>query len=303
MTSKGENVMNRAEVLTEALPYIEAFHGSYVVIKYGGHAMLNKELMDTTIRDTILLKYVGMKPIIVHGGGPEITAAMEKFGKKAEFIEGLRITDEETLDITKMVLVGKINTDIVSRINKFGAKGIGLSGKDGRFIMAKKKSSHKVTRGGVEHEVDLGFVGEVEKVNPEVLEILTERDYIPVISPIGMTKDGKGLNINSDTAAGEIAAAIGAKKLIVLTDVDGVLRDVGNKESRLKRLIPSEVMDLKSQGVIAGSMVPKVDACVGSVNGGVEKTHIINGSIPHSILLELFTDEGIGTMITKKHVD
>lgn len=291
--------MNRAEVLIEALPYIEEFHGSYVVIKYGGHAMLNEELMDTTIRDSILLKYVGMKPIIVHGGGPEITAAMEKFGKKAEFIEGLRITDAETLDITKMVLVGKINTDIVSRINKFGGKGIGLSGKDGRFIMAKKKSPHKVIRDGVEHEIDLGFVGEVDRINPEVLEILTERDYIPVISPIGMTDDGQGFNINSDTVAGEIAAEINAKKLIVLTDVNGVLRDTGDRASLIKRLIPEEVADLKSQGVIAGSMIPKVDACVAAVNRGVEKAHIINGSVSHSILLELFTDEGIGTMIWK----
>jgi len=295
-------MMNRAEVLTEALPYIEEFHGSYVVIKYGGHAMLNDELMDTTIRDSILLKYVGMKPIIVHGGGPEITSAMAKFGKKAEFIEGLRITDAETLDITKMVLVGKINTDIVSRINKFGGKGIGLSGKDGKFIMAKKKSSHKVTRGGVEHEVDLGFVGEVERINPEVLEILTDRDYIPVISPIGMTADGQGFNINSDTVAGDIAAAIGAKKLIVLTDVDGVLRDTSDKASLIKRLIPEDVAELKEQGVIAGSMIPKVDACVAAVNQGVEKTHIINGSMSHSILLELFTDEGIGTMITEKRI-
>jgi acetylglutamate kinase len=292
-------MMNRAEVLTEALPYIKAFHGSYVVIKYGGHAMLNEELMDTTIRDSILLKYVGMKPIIVHGGGPEITAAMEKFGKKAEFIEGLRITDAETLDITKMVLVGKINTDIVSRINKFGGKGIGLSGKDGKFIIAKKKSSHKVTRGGVEHEVDLGFVGEVERINPEVLEILTDCDYIPVISPIGMTDDGQGFNINSDTVAGDIAATIGAKKLIVLTDVEGVLRDIGDKASLIKRLKPADVEELKRQGVIAGSMIPKVDACVNAVKRGVEKTHIINGSVPHSILLELFTDEGIGTMIWK----
>jgi acetylglutamate kinase len=291
--------MNRAQVLTEALPYIEEFHGSYVVIKYGGHAMLNDELKDTTIRDTILLKYVGMKPIIVHGGGPEITLAMEKFGKKPEFIEGLRVTDEETLDIAKMVLVGKINTDIVSRINKFGGTGIGLSGKDGRFILAKKKSSHKVTRAGIEHEVDLGFVGEVKKINPEVLEILTQRDYIPVISPIGMADDGTGLNINSDTAAGEVAIAVNAKKLIVLTDVDGVLKDVNDKKSIIKRLKAREVESLKSNGSIVGSMIPKVNACVRAVQGGVEKAHVINGSVSHSILLELFTDEGIGTMISK----
>jgi acetylglutamate kinase len=291
--------MNRAEVLTEALPYIEEFHGSYIVIKYGGHTMLNEELKDATIRDTILLKYVGMKPIIVHGGGPEITAAMEKFGKKPEFIEGLRITDKETLDIAKMVLVGKINTDIVSRINKFGGKGVGLSGKDGRFILAKKKSSHKITAGGIEREVDLGFVGEVERINPEVLEILTERDYIPVISPIGMTEDGTGLNINSDTVAGEVAVAIKAKKLVVLTDVDGVLKNVKEKSSLIKRLSSGEVEALKAQGKIVGSMIPKINACVNAVEVWVEKAHIINGSISHSILLELFTDTGIGTMITK----
>jgi acetylglutamate kinase len=245
--------MNRAEVLTEALPYIEEFHGSYVVVKYGGHAMLNAGLNDATIRDTILLKYVGMKPIIVHGGGPEITAAMEKFGKKPEFIEGLRVTDEETFDIAKMVLVGKINTDIVSRINKFGAKGIGLS---------------------------------------------TERDYIPVISPIGMTEEGTGLNINSDTVAGELAIAVKAKKLIVLTDVDGVLKDVKDKESLLRRVTPADADNLISKEIIGGPMIPKVKACVKAVKEGVEKCHIINGGVRHSILLELFTDEGIGTMIS-----
>jgi acetylglutamate kinase len=291
--------MNRAEVLTEALPYIEEFHGAYVMVKYGGHAMLNNELKDITIRDTILLKYVGMKPVIVHGGGPEITVAMEKFGKKAEFIEGLRVTDEETLDITKMVLVGKINTDIVSRINKSGARGTGLSGKDGKLIIGEKKAAQKVTRDGVEHEVDIGFVGEVKKVNPEVLQILTEKDYIPVISPIAMTEDGTSLNINSDTVAGELANAIGAKKLIILTDVDGVLKDVKDKKSLIRRLTTKEAADLISRKGVGGSMIPKLEACVNAVNGGVEKAHILNGSIPHSILLELFTDEGIGTMISR----
>jgi acetylglutamate kinase len=290
--------MNRAEVLTEALPYIEEFHGSYVVVKYGGHAMLNEELKDATIRDTILLKYVGMKPIIVHGGGPEITAAMEKFGKKPEFIEGLRVTDEETFDIAKMVLVGKINTDIVSRINKFGAKGIGLSGKDGGFILAQKKGYQKIIRKGIEEEIDLGFVGEVKRINPEVLEILTERDYIPVISPIGMTEEGTGLNINSDTVAGELAIAVKAKKLIVLTDVDGVLKDVKDKESLLRRVTPADADNLISKEIIGGPMIPKVKACVKAVKEGVEKCHIINGGVRHSILLELFTDEGIGTMIS-----
>lgn len=289
--------MNRAEVLTEALPYIEEFHGSFVVIKYGGHAMLNSKLMDLTIRDTILLKYVGMKPIIVHGGGPEITSAMEKFGKKPEFIEGLRITDEETLDITKMVLVGKINTDIVSRINKFGAKGIGLSGKDGKLILGRKKPSHRFERAGVMQEVDLGFVGEVERIDPEILEILTSKDYIPVVSPIGITSEGTGLNINADTVAGEIAASVRAKKLIILTDVDGLLGNISDPKSLIKRLRPVEIEALKKEGVIKGSMIPKIDSCVNAVQKGVDKAHVINGSTPHSILLELFTDEGIGTMI------
>ncbi len=291
--------MNRAEVLTEALPYIEEFHGSYVVIKYGGHAMLNEELKDTTIRDTILLKYVGMKPIIVHGGGPEITAAMEKFGKKPEFIEGLRITDEETLDIAKMVLVGKINTDIVTRINKLGGKGIGLSGKDGRLILAKKKEAHVVEKEGIEKKVDLGFVGEIKKINPEVLEILTDRDFIPVISPIGMTEDGVSLNINADTVAGAVAVAVKAKKLLILTDVDGVLKDVNDKSTLVRRLAPEEAEMLTYQKKIIGSMMPKIKACVAAVNSGVSKAHIINGGIRHSVLLELFTDEGIGTMISK----
>ncbi|RMF91552.1 MAG: acetylglutamate kinase [Methanobacteriota archaeon] len=292
--------MNRAEVLTEALPYIEEFHGSYVVIKYGGHAMLNEELKDTTIRDTILLKYVGMKPIIVHGGGPEITAAMEKFGKKPEFIEGLRVTDEETMDITKMVLVGKINTDIVSRINKFGSKGAGLSGKDGGLIIGVKRPAQRVTRDGVEQEVDMGLVGEVKRINPEILQILTERDYIPVVSPVAMSEEGTSLNINSDTVAGEIATAIGARKLIILTDVDGVLRDVKDKDSLIKRISPDEAEKLISEGVVRGSMIPKIRACTTALKGGVEKTHIINGGIKHSILLEIFTDQGIGTMIWNK---
>jgi len=291
--------MNRGEVLTEALPYIERFHGSYIVIKYGGHAMLNEELKDMTIRDTVLLRYVGMKPIIVHGGGPEITAAMEKLGKKPEFVEGLRITDAETLEIIKMVLLGKINTDIVARLNKFGAKGIGLSGKDGGLILAKKKEVHRVTANGAEESVDLGFVGAVKRINPEVIHILTEKDYIPVISPIGMADDGTSFNINSDTVAGEIAIAMGAKKLLVLTDVDGVLREVGRRESLVRKLTSQEGESLVAEGVVKGSMIPKLRACVKAVEGGVEKAHIINGSVPHSILLELFTDEGIGTMVVK----
>lgn len=289
--------MNRAEILAEALPYIEEFHGSYVVIKYGGHAMLDEEAKDWTVKDTILLKYVGMKPIIIHGGGPEITNAMKKMGKKPEFVEGLRITDVETLDIAKMVLVGKINTDIVERINKFGGKGVGLSGKDGRLIVARKKAPQKIIKGGVERKVDLGLVGETEHINVEIIEILTSKDYIPVISPIGITKEGSSLNLNADTVAGDIAGALKAKKLITLTDVVGVLKDVRDENSLIKKLKVGEGKKLIKDRVVGGAMLPKLSACINAISNGVEYAHIIDGRIKHSILLELFTDKGIGTMV------
>ncbi|MEE8168584.1 MAG: acetylglutamate kinase [Candidatus Hydrothermarchaeales archaeon] len=289
--------MNRAEVLAEALPYIEEFQGAYVVIKYGGHAMLDEEAKRWTVKDTILLRYIGMKPVIVHGGGPEITKAMEKMGKKPEFIEGLRITDEETLDIAKMVLVGKINTDIVSMINALGCNAVGLSGKDGRLIVAVKKPLQKVVSGGVEKEVDLGLVGEVSEVNPGIIEILTSQGYIPVISSIGWGKDGTSLNLNADTVAGEIAVALGAKKLIILTDVPGVMEDLEKKDTLIRGLKISQVEELLGKGIIKGSMMPKVRACADAVQRGVGKAHILDGRAKHAILLELFTDEGIGTMI------
>ncbi len=290
---------NLGEVLARALPYIERFYGSYVVIKYGGHAMLDEEAKAWTIRDTILLRYVGMKPVVVHGGGPEITRAMKKMGKTPRFVAGLRYTDEETLDIVKMVLVGKINTELVSMFNAFGAKAVGLSGKDGSLIVAKKRPSMVVKEGGEEREVDLGLVGETERINPEIIHILSEQGYIPVISPIGLTKDGTSLNLNADTVAGDIAAALKAKKLIILTDVPGVLRDLGDESSLIKELKTTQIKALIKKGVIKGSMLPKVDACRRALLGGVEKAHIIDGRLKHAILLELFTDEGIGTMIVK----
>ncbi|MEE8358408.1 MAG: acetylglutamate kinase [Candidatus Hydrothermarchaeales archaeon] len=288
--------MNRAEILAEALPYIEKFHGSYIVIKYGGHAMLDDEAKDWTVKDTILLKYIGMKPVIVHGGGPEITQAMEKMGKKPKFVEGLRVTDEETLDIVKMVLVGKINTDIVSRINKFNGKGVGLSGKDNKLILAKKRR-HKIIKEGRETEIDLGHVGETVKVNPEVVDILTDRGYIPVISPVGITEEGNSLNLNSDTVAGDMAAALGAKKLVILTDVPGIMRDLEDKNSLINEIKVSDIDSLIKENIIEGSMIPKLEACANAVKGGVKRAHIIDGRVKHSILLELLTDEGIGTMI------
>jgi acetylglutamate kinase len=289
--------INRAEILAEALPYIERFQGAYVVIKYGGHAMLDSKAKDWTVRDTILLKYVGMKPVIVHGGGPEISAAMEKMGKEPEFIEGLRVTDEETLDIVKMVLVGKINTDIVSRISASGSKAVGLSGKDGGLLMARKKAPTKIVTGGVEKEIDLGLVGETERINPEIIEKLAGDGYIPVVSPIGLARDGSSLNLNADTVAGDLACALKAKKLIVLTDVPGILKDMGDEMSLIRQVKVGELDVLQEEGTITGSMIPKARACAAALKGGVEKCHIIDGRVRHSILLELFTDRGVGTMI------
>lgn len=290
---------NRAKVLAEALPFIEEFRGSYVVIKYGGHAMLDDRAKEWTIKDTMLLRYMGMKPVIVHGGGPEISNAMEKMKKKPKFVEGLRVTDEETLEIATMVLVGKINTGIVSKINALGCKAAGISGKDGGLIIAKKKALQKVVKKGVEKEVDLGLVGETEKVNPKIIETLTSEEYIPVIAPIGLTKEGTNLNLNADTVAGDIASALKAKKLITLTDVPGVLNDVKDKKSVISELNTSRINTLIKKGIIKGSMIPKTQACKKAVWNGVEKAHIIDGRVEHAVLLELFTDEGIGTVVIR----
>ncbi|MEE8401964.1 MAG: acetylglutamate kinase [Candidatus Hydrothermarchaeaceae archaeon] len=291
--------MNRAEILAEALPFIEEFRGAFIVIKYGGHAMLEERAKEWTIKNTILLRYIGMKPVVVHGGGPEISAAMEKMKKKPKFVEGLRVTDEETLEIASMVLGGKINSGIVSKMNSLGCKAAGLSGKDGSLIMAKKRGPKKIMKKGIESEVDLGLVGETENINPEIIETLTSQDYIPVIAPIGLTKEGTGLNLNADTVAGDIAGALNAKKLIILTDVPGVLNDVNNSESVIRELKTSRIKSLIKKGVIKGSMIPKTSACKKAVWSGVEKAHIIDGRVEHAILLELFTDEGIGTMIVR----
>ncbi|MEE9564329.1 MAG: acetylglutamate kinase [Candidatus Hydrothermarchaeaceae archaeon] len=290
---------NRAKVLAEALPFIEEFRGSYVVIKYSGHVMLDDRAKEWTIKDTMLLRYMGMKPVIVHGGGPEISNAMEKMKKKPKFVEGLRVTDEETLEIATMVLVGKINTGIVSKINALGCKAAGISGKDGGLIIAKKKAPQKVVKKGVEKEVDLGLVGETKKVNPKIIETLTSEEYIPVIAPIGLTKEGTNLNLNADTVAGDIASALKAKKLITLTDVPGVLNDVKDKKSVISELNTSRINTLIKKGIIKGSMIPKTQACKKAVWNGVEKAHIIDGRVEHAVLLELFTDEGIGTVVIR----
>lgn len=293
MTGKRENV------LIEALPYIREFHDSVMVIKVGGHAMVDPQVMSDIIQDIVLLRFVGIHPVVVHGGGPEITEKMERMGKKPEFIGGLRVTDDETMEIARMVLVGNINTRIVSLIGMHGGKGIGLSGKDGMMIMAKKKGTQKIMIEDIEHDVDLGWVGDTEVINPELINIVTSNDYIPVISPIAMDSDGNALNINADTVAGDLADALCAKKLILMTDVPGVLKDQTDVGTRISRIDIDDVETLISDGIIGGGMIPKMRSAKASVEGGVDRVHIIDGSISHSVLLELFTDQGIGTMVYK----
>ncbi len=291
-------MMEKAKILLEALPYIQKFHDKVFVIKYGGHAMIDKNIKNWTAQDIVLLKYVGIKPVIVHGGGPEINKAMEKMGKKPEFIHGLRVTDEETLDIVEMVLTGKINGEIVSKITKYGGKAVGLSGKSGRIIVAKKKKKKIKTDSG-EIEVDLGRVGETVEVNTELIEILINNDYIPVISPIGLDTNGEAYNMNADTVAGDIAGALKAEKLIMITDVDGIMDDVNDKSTLYKKLTVDELRNLLDKGKIKGGMIPKAESAIYAIEHGVKSVHIINGKIPHALLLEIFTEEGIGTMITK----
>ena len=287
--------MKDIDVLIEALPYIKKFHDKKILIKYGGHAMVDDEAKSSTARDTVLLKYVGMKPLIVHGGGPDISRSMDKLGKEPKFIKGLRVTDEETMEIIEMVLVGKISTEIVSELIKHDGKAISLSGKDSSLIFAHKKGVHKVN----EELVDLGLVGEVDCVNTGLLDMFLENDYIPVISPVGIAEDGTSLNLNADTAAGEVASAVGAEKLIILTDVPGVLRDPNDPDSLIQKIRISEIPDLIEEGIISGGMIPKIETCVKAIENGVTSCHIIDGRKKHSLLLEIFTTDGIGTMIFK----
>ena len=281
--------IDKANILIEALPYIKKFHGKTIVIKFGGHAMENEELKQAVAKDCILMKYVGMNPVIVHGGGPEINLMLDRLGKESTFIEGLRVTDEETMAIVEMVLDGRVNKSIVSAINRKGGKSIGLSGKDGQLIEAKPYL--------LESKIDLGYVGKVVKINPEIIQSVIKQGYIPVIAPIGVDENGQSYNINADIVAGEIATALEAEKIILLTDVKGILMDKADNESLISVAKVSEIPDLINKGVIAGGMIPKVQCCVQAIKGAVEKAHIIDGRIPHSSLLEIFTDQGIGTMV------
>ncbi|MDI6719143.1 MAG: acetylglutamate kinase [Methanomicrobiales archaeon] len=289
--------MKREDVLMEALPYIQKFHGKTIVIKLGGHAMVDETVLENTIQDAVLLHYVGMQVVLVHGGGPEITQKMKAMGKEPKFVGGLRITDQETLEIAQMVLVGKINDGIVSRIARSGARSVGLSGNDGNLIIARKMDLQRVRNGDEVQEVDLGYVGEIEHVDPSVLRTLLDNHYIPVVAPIAIDREGRSLNINADTAAGKIAVAVGAYKLINLTDVDGVMD--AERRRVFRRLTVPEIDALIASGAISGGMIPKITACLDAVRQGVENAHILNGNRGHNLLLELFTDAGVGTMLSR----
>lgn len=290
--------MKREDVLMEALPYIQQFHGKTIVIKLGGHAMVDPVVLENAIRDAVLLHYVGIRVVLVHGGGPEISDKMKQMGKESVFVGGLRVTDEETLEIAQMVLVGKINANIVSLIAKCGARGVGISGSDGNLILAKKMELQKVEVGGVEKVVDLGHVGEIEYIDPALLNTLLDTNYIPVVAPIAIDRFGGNLNINADTAAGDIAIALRAHKLVNMTDVEGVMDKERTKVFR--KLTIDEANKLQKSGAIGSGMIPKVGSVIKAVENGVSFAHIINGNVEHNLILELFTRDGVGTMISLK---
>ncbi|MGR6837472.1 acetylglutamate kinase [Syntrophomonas erecta] len=279
--------MEKAEILVEALPYIKDFYGKKVVIKYGGAAMIDCELKQKVMQDIVLMRYVGMKPIVVHGGGPAINDMLKRLDIKSNFINGLRVTDRNIMEVVEMVLGGKVNKEIVAGLNASGGKAVGICGKDGNLINARP----------VDPSGKMGFVGEVEQIDPQIIDTVIDHGYIPVIAPIGIDEKGQTYNINADLVAAAIAVAIKADKLVLLTDVPGLLRDAQDPDSLISVLQVSQVAELKNQGIIAGGMFPKIQCCVESVTGGVGRTHIIDGRVPHSILLEVFTREGIGTMV------
>jgi len=281
-----ERGLRRAQTLVEALPYMRKFFGKTIVIKYGGKAWTNEALKRNIAEDIVLMRYVGIKPVVVHGGGEAITAMMEKLNIKPRFIDGNRVTDEETMEVVEMVLVGKINKEIVSILNQLGGRAIGLEGKDGGLILAKRVK-----------DKNLGLVGQIEEINPKCIEVLEKEDFIPVIAPVGVSREGETLNINADMVAAGIAKSLHAEKLIFLTDVEGILEDISDKNSLLSTLSIEKMNDLMRKEKIQKGMRAKVRACEEALKGGVKKVHIISGRIPHSLLLEIFTDRGIGTQV------
>lgn len=290
--------LNIAHVLTEALPYIQRFIGKTIVVKFGGNAMVDPELHDSFARDVVLMKLVGMNPVVVHGGGPQIGALLEKLNIKSEFVNGMRVTDSETMDVVEMVLGGSVNKEIVASINRSGGKAIGVTGKDGQLIRARKLT---VSRYSPELDaseiVDIGHVGEVVQIDTDVLEVIIGSHFIPVIAPIGVGEDGSTYNINADLVAGKVAQVMQAEKLMLLTNVEGLL---GNDGSVLTGLSTSQVDELIADGTIHGGMLPKIGCALDAVKSGVTSAHIIDGRLPHAVLLETFTDEGIGTLISNR---
>lgn len=285
-----EQIIKKAEVLTEALPYINEFKGFTVVIKYGGSALINEEVKETIIKDIALMKFVGLKPVVVHGGGKDITNMLERLGKESEFKNGLRVTDSETMEIAQMVLAGKINKELAADLSSKGINAVGICGKDAGTLYAKKI---------MPNGEDIGLVGEVEKVNTQLIQSLIDNDFVPVISPIGFDETGESLNINADYAAVAIAGALNANKLVFITDVSGVLEDVNDPKSVISVINVKQVEKMISNGIISGGMIPKVDCCIAGVNAGVQHVHILDGRIPHCLILEIFTKKGIGTLIER----
>jgi len=291
-----ETIIKKAEILIEALPYIQRLHGKTIVIKYGGNAMINDELKNAVMEDITLLKFIGLNPVVVHGGGPDINKMLDKLDIKSEFVNGLRVTDKKTMEVAQMVLVGNTNKEIVAMLNQKGGKAIGLCGIDGNLIECEQ---YKAVVDGAER--DIGFVGKITNINSKLLELIASDEYIPVIAPIGVGKDGRSYNINADTVAGEIAAALKAEKLMLLTDVEGVKMSPDSPEV-LHALTAAQVHELIDRKIINGGMIPKVMGCLDALERGVGRTHIIDGRIPHCILLEIFTNKGIGTMIMREKV-
>ena len=293
-----EELIAKAGILIEAVPYIRTYHGKTFVIKYGGNAMINEELKQGVMQDIVLLKFLGINPIVIHGGGPEITQMLKRVGKQSQFVQGLRVTDAETMEIVQMVLVGKLNKEIVARLNLLGVKAIGLSGQDANLLVARK--TQPTMPADFQGEIpDIGYVGEVVQINTTILEQLMREDYVPVISSIGVGTEGSSYYINADTAAGELAAALKAEKLIMLTDVEGIFQDYEDKSSLISALAIERAHQMIEQGKIEGGMIPKVQACITALESGVNRTHIIDGRLLHSMLLEILTDKGIGTMVVQ----
>jgi len=297
-----KKLIQKAEILLEALPFIKNFYGKTFVIKYGGNAMVSEKLKDNFALDIVMMKYIGINPVIIHGGGPQIDKTLKALGIKSQFFEGQRVTNKETIDVVEMVLGGKINKEIVSLINRHGGNAVGITGKDGDLIMAKrhkkgKKQSAETNRPEI---IDLGLVGEITKVNPRILETLDKNEFVPVIAPIGKGEDGTTLNINADFVASKIASALKAEKLILMTDTEGVKNKTGKLQSGLTK---KEVAAMIKEKVIKDGMLPKVKCCLDALKAGVHKTHIVDGRVQHALLLEIFTEDGIGTQIVEKKLD